>query len=115
MILERHVEVLESAHCKGVPVDLKHKREHFHYIVLDESFHCHVVDLSFLLVLEEKLAGECPEEFVVADGQVVAFDPHHSVDAWRDDVHVCVDLSRACHLAVEESLEGLQKRHQCVG
>ena len=105
MILERHVKVLESAHREGVSVDLKHEWEHFHYIILDKSFHCHMVYLSFLLVLEEKLAGECPEELVIADGQVVSFDPHHSVDAWRDDVHVGVYLRRACHLAVEESLE----------
>ena len=104
MVLERHVKVLESAHRTGVSVNLKHEREHFHYIVLDKSFHCHVVDLSFLLVLEEKLARERSEELIVADGQVVAFDPHYSVDAWRDDVHVGVDLCSTCHLTVQQSL-----------
>ena len=100
MIFERHVQILYSAHCQLVTVNVEHEREHLDCIVLDYALHLHIVNETDLFVLEQKFARQCPEHLVVAYGEVVPADSHHSIDARHNDIHIGVKVCRSCHLAV---------------
>ena len=114
MVLEGHVKVLETAHCKGVSVEIHYKREHFQSIVLDHSFDGHPVDLSLLAVPELKFLCETAEDLVVAHGEVLAVYPDDSVYGRSKYVHACVKACCSSDLAVYKALERVQQRHNRV-
>ena len=61
--------------------------------------------MSFLLVLEDQQSGHPLEHVIVLDIQILSTNAQYTVDAWHDQVHVCVQLSSCGKLAVQQSAE----------
>ena len=114
MIDTWYVKVLETAHRKGVSVEIHHKREYFQCVVLDHSFNGHPVDLSLLAVPELKFLRKVAEDLVVAHGEVLAVYPDDSVYGRSKYVHACVKTRSSGDFAVYKALERVQQRHNRV-